>query len=61
MGMIALSREVELVYSSDDDANYGKGYYLQRWPDQSTSPSYKTQQAAIKAFRKGVDTIKWDR
>ena len=61
MGLIALSREVELVYSPDDAAETGKGYYLQRYPGGATSPLYRTQQDAMKAFGKGVDTIKWDR
>ena len=60
MALIALSRDVELIYSPDDAERCGRGYYLQRWPEQSTSPLYRTQGEATKAFNGGIDKIKWD-
>lgn len=59
MGLIALSRDVELVYSPDDAAETGKGYYLQRYPSGDTSQLFRTQQEARNAFHR-PESLVWD-
>lgn len=58
MALISLSKDVDLIYSPDDAAATGKGYYLQRYPDGATSPLYRTQFEAQKAFKHG-NIIEW--
>jgi len=60
MALIILSKEIDLIYSPDDAANSGKGYYLQRYPSGETSQLFDTQAEAQRAFD-NPKTIKWER
>lgn len=61
MALIATSKDIDLIYSSDDAAETGKGYYLQRVPGGETSQSFKTQAEAQRAFdmRNHPGAITW--
>lgn len=58
MGLIALSKDTELVYSPMDADEFGKGYYLQRYPSGETSQLFRTQAEAKRAFER-PDTLRW--
>jgi hypothetical protein len=49
-----LTREVDLIYSPDDEAETGKGYYLVRQrPAYGQSKMFATERDALKAFASG--------
>jgi hypothetical protein len=55
-----VTRDIDLVYSPDDDADCGKGYYLHRYkPSDETSQLFATREAALKAL--AANKVRWDR
>lgn len=49
---------MKLIYSPDDRAKHGKGYYWQEYRNWRTSQLFKTKEEAMKA--KEQNKIKWD-
>lgn len=48
-----VTKDVDLVYSDDDDERYGNGWYLQKYPGGVCSKLFKTDMEAIKDFKTG--------
>jgi|2_EtaG_2_1085320.scaffolds.fasta_scaffold22638_1 hypothetical protein len=46
-----------LVFSSDDDSETGKGWYLQKFPDGATSQLFRTSAEGMEAYR--TDKLKF--
>jgi hypothetical protein len=54
-----ITRDVDLVYSPDDESSGGKGYYLHRYaPQDETSQLFETEEEAIEAFKH--DNVRWE-
>lgn len=56
-GVTILTREVDLIYSPDDEAETGKGYYLSRQRPYAQSKMFATEREALDAFLGGK--IRW--
>ncbi|MCK4760286.1 MAG: hypothetical protein KAT69_09550 [Candidatus Aminicenantes bacterium] len=48
----------KLIYSPDDEINYGKGWYWQERKNWKTSQLFKTEKEAMKAMLE--DKLKWN-
>jgi hypothetical protein len=46
----AIDRNHDICYSPDDDAETGKGWFVQRLPDHATSQLFSTEAGAIQAL-----------
>jgi hypothetical protein len=58
-GHVQLTRDVDLVYSPDDEDASGKGYYLHRYkPTDATSQLFATGDEAIVALKDGK--VEWE-
>ena len=51
--IIQQNNEISLNFSSDDKANYGKGYYFTN-ADWETSQSFKTEAEALEAQKENI-------
>jgi hypothetical protein len=50
---------VDLVYSPDDDASSGRGYYFHRYkPRDETSQLFANREDALKAF--AANKVRWE-
>jgi hypothetical protein len=55
-----VTRDMDLVYSPDDEADSGKGYYLHRYkPRDETSQLFESREKALKAL--AANKVRWDR
>jgi len=52
-GTQTLDRSHDLCFSPDDDEATGKGWYIQRFPEQDTSQLFPTKNKATLAWRRG--------
>lgn len=58
-GHVQVTRDVDLVYSPDDQEQSGKGFYLHRYkPQDQTSQLFASAEDALAAFQS--DTVRWD-
>ena len=49
-GVWMVRPNVDLVYSPDDEAESGKGYYLHRYGPEGFSPLFATKEDALKVL-----------
>lgn len=54
-----VARDVDLVYSPDDESSSGKGYYLHRYkPRDETSQLFESRSDALAAF--AANKVRWE-
>lgn len=58
-GVTILTRDVDLIYSPDDEAETGKGYYLSQTSTGKISRFYGSKQEAIASFRYSDGKVRW--
>jgi len=55
---ITIHASLDLIYSPDDAAATGKGWYFQDLDDDAVSICYRSKQEALVAYKN--DKIKWE-
>ena len=55
-----IARDIDLVYSPDDEGARGKGYYLHRYkPADETSQLFVDRETALKAL--AANKVRWNK